>query len=80
MSVLRLCVCLSVTKVTFLNYGQTKRPRDTIIGMHTYVTPKSNIGYTILTSDVCEGHLRSKRVTIGNFGPNLESPSETQYF
>ena len=36
-------VCLSVTIVTFLNYGQTGRPRDPIFGMHTHMIPRNFI-------------------------------------
>ena len=47
MSVIRQFVCQSVrpsvTIVTFLNYGQTGRPRDAIFGMHTHMIPRNYI-------------------------------------
>ena len=37
-----LCVCMSVTIVTFLDYSQTGRHRDAIFGMHTHMIPRSS--------------------------------------
>ena len=34
-------------------------PRDSMVGMYTYMIPLTNIGYGILTSKVIRGHWRS---------------------
>ena len=47
-----LCVCLSVTMVTFLNYSQTGRPYYAIFDKHTHMIPRSSIGYIMSSRDL----------------------------
>ena len=66
-----LSVCLSVCLC--LNHALTVKHRDTIFGMDTHVTPRSKIGYVILTSEVIWGHQRSKTVIWGHWGQILKT-------
>ena len=64
-------VCLSVCLC--LDHTLTANHRDTIFGMDTQVTPRSKIGYVILTSGVNWGHQRSKTGIWGHWGQNFKT-------
>ena len=74
-----LSVCLSVTNVTFLNYGQTGRPRDAIFGMHTHMILRSYVGKVFWPQIYMKVIWGQKVLKIGHFSLNLELTSGTQF-